>query len=229
MVIPKFRYLSLSEANRAKGAVVVIDVLRAFTTAAYAFASGALGIMPVGTVDEAIALKKCMKNALIMGEVNGHMPKGFDFSNSPFEISNVDLSGKRLIQRTTAGTQGIVRAKNAQILLAASFVVASATASYLQEITPELITFVVTGQSLGRDGEEDRACAEYIEALVRGDAPDPVAYTDRVLTSNEGRAFSSGGLGYMPPQDFNLCLESNRFGFCLAIKTENGRLVMESR
>jgi 2-phosphosulfolactate phosphatase len=35
-----FNYLSLEECEHAVGVVVVIDVLRAFTTAAYAFAGG---------------------------------------------------------------------------------------------------------------------------------------------------------------------------------------------
>jgi 2-phosphosulfolactate phosphatase len=35
-------------------------------------------------------------------------PDGFGFSNSPFEISHIDFGGKTIVQRTSAGTQGIV-------------------------------------------------------------------------------------------------------------------------
>jgi 2-phosphosulfolactate phosphatase len=62
----------------AMGPVVAIDVLRAFSTAAYAFAAGAQTIALVGTVEEAFTLKKQIPDALIMGEVEGLPVKGFD-------------------------------------------------------------------------------------------------------------------------------------------------------
>jgi len=46
----------LEGATRATGTVAVVDVFRAFTTAAVALASGASGIIMVSTVEEALAL-----------------------------------------------------------------------------------------------------------------------------------------------------------------------------
>jgi 2-phosphosulfolactate phosphatase len=43
------------------------------------------------------------------GEVNGLPPEGFDFGNSPTQVMKLDLRGRALVQRTSAGTQGIVR------------------------------------------------------------------------------------------------------------------------
>ena len=40
----------------ATGVVVAIDVIRAFTTAAFALAAGARDIVPVGTVEQALEL-----------------------------------------------------------------------------------------------------------------------------------------------------------------------------
>ncbi len=54
----EFRFFTLAEADQAQGDVVVIDVLRAFTTAAFAFERGASRILPVSTVDEALALQR---------------------------------------------------------------------------------------------------------------------------------------------------------------------------
>ena len=63
-----------------------------------------------------------------MGEVHGRAPDSFEFGNSPFEISGIDFSGKTIIQRTSAGTQGIVEAATkAERLYAASLVTAEAT------------------------------------------------------------------------------------------------------
>lgn len=52
------RHLTRWELDGVAGAVVVVvDVIRAFTTAAYAFGSGAAEIYPVANVDEALAFK----------------------------------------------------------------------------------------------------------------------------------------------------------------------------
>src|SRR6266540_3715942 len=51
----------------ATGAVIAIDVLRAFTTAAFAFAAGARDILLVSTVGEALALRERFPGSFVMG------------------------------------------------------------------------------------------------------------------------------------------------------------------
>src|SRR5262245_51415436 len=84
----------LAGAERAVGAVVIIDVFRAFTTAAVALARGATKIVVVRDVDEALALRAAGVGQLCMGEVGGKRPSGFDLGNSPFEASQADLEGR---------------------------------------------------------------------------------------------------------------------------------------
>src|ERR1700730_11391244 len=100
----------LDGATRAIGTVAVLDVFRAFPTAAVALANGASSIVMVRTVEEALALREAGIGQICMGEVRGRAPDGFDFGNSPYEISTVDFRGQTIIQRTSAGTQGIVAA-----------------------------------------------------------------------------------------------------------------------
>src|ERR1700747_3494510 len=97
----------LDGAEQATGAVAIIDVFRAFTTAAVAFANGASRIIMVGSVEEALSLRGGGLAQVCVGEVGGRAPPGFDFGNSPFEIANVDFAGAAVAQRTGAGTQGI--------------------------------------------------------------------------------------------------------------------------
>ena len=52
-----------------------------------------------------------------MGEREGKLIPGFHMGNSPVEIAGQKLSGKTLIQRTSAGTQGVVRSQMAERLL----------------------------------------------------------------------------------------------------------------
>jgi hypothetical protein len=84
----------LDGAKQATGAVAIIDVFRAFTTAAVAFANGTSGIIMVSSVDEALSLRDSGLVQVCMGEVRGRAPPGFDFGNSPFEISDIDFRGK---------------------------------------------------------------------------------------------------------------------------------------
>jgi len=221
-----FRYYSLAQAQDAQGTAVVIDVLRAFTTAAIAFEVGAKVIHPVSGIEEAIQRKKTIAGSLVMGEENGWKPDGFDFGNSPAELANVDLSGKTIIQRTSAGTQGIVRVMNADQIIAASFVVAKATAAYLRKLQPGIVSFIITGSSFGRDGDEDRACGEYIEALVAGRDPDPNEYISRVGSSTVGRIFLDRSHACFHPDDLFLSIQVNRLPFVLFVSRESNNLVM---
>jgi 2-phosphosulfolactate phosphatase len=64
-------YSLLEGAQRAVGRVGVIDVLRAFTTAAVALVNGASRIVMVGPVDEALALRASGIDDCCIGEVGG--------------------------------------------------------------------------------------------------------------------------------------------------------------
>jgi 2-phosphosulfolactate phosphatase len=64
-------YSLLEGATQATGTVAVIDVFRAFTTAAVAFANGAGQIIMVSSVEEALSLRDAGVGQVCMGEVRG--------------------------------------------------------------------------------------------------------------------------------------------------------------
>lgn len=225
----EFRRATLDTCAAATGTVVVIDVLRAFSTAAYAFAAGVKDITLVSSIEEAFALKKQIPDFLLMGEMGSLPVKGFDFSNSPTSFDHQDLTGRRMVQRSTAGTQGVIRSRKASRLLASSFCCASATASHLRKLTPTRITFVITGVGMdGGIGDEDAACADYLEALVSGELPDPAPFIQRVVNSITGRFIASSTLPDLPTADLDLCVKVNRFDFAMVIKRRNGLPVMRA-
>src|SRR5262245_47376122 len=135
----------LSGAERATGSVVIIDVFRAFTTAAVVLARGATKIIVVSDVEEALALRGAGVGELCMGEVGGRAPPGFDFGNSPFEASQADVDGLTIIQRTSAGTQGIVAARHAIQLYAGALVTAKATVRAICTHSPQEVSLVAMG------------------------------------------------------------------------------------
>ena len=83
-------------ASQAGGVAIVIDVIRAFTVAAYAFAGGVHRMLLVRTVEEAHTLRSHIPHALLVGEVGGRLIPGFDFNNSSSLIAATN-SGARLI------------------------------------------------------------------------------------------------------------------------------------
>jgi 2-phosphosulfolactate phosphatase len=226
VIVTDFKYYSLADAHLAVGTVVVIDVLRAFTTAAYAFANGASKIHPVSSVEEALKLKSRISGSLIMGEVDGFKPESFDFGNSPTEINRQVLTGRTLIQRTSAGTQGVIRTMEADHQFAASFVLARATAMKIRQMNPDLVSFIVTGESMGRDGDEDLACGEYIEALIKGQNPDPNNYIERIESSTVAKSFRNGEVDYLSKQDMMLSKQVDHFSFFLPVQREHELLVI---
>lgn len=221
----KFNYTNLETCHTATGIVLVIDVLRAFSNAAYAFSRGTKEIILVSTVEEALALKAQIPNSKAMGEVGGLPPKGFDFGNSPTQILEEELTGLTLIQRTGAGTQGAVRCVNADVLLATSFTVTEATIKHVLKMAPSEVTFVVTG---GYNNDEDVACAEYLEALLKGQNPETRSFIKRVYDSRDAIQHLDPNQPDFPESDLEYCTRINAFDFAMPITRKNNQLTMQA-
>ncbi len=221
----EFNYTTLETCHTATGVVLVIDVLRAFSTAAYAFSRGAKEIMLVSGVAEALDLKAKIPNSKAMGEVGGLPPEGFDYGNSPTQILERDLTELTLIQRTGAGTQGAVRSKNAEILLATSFVVAGATVEYVSRLEPDEITFIITG---GGNNDEDMACAEFLEKQFTGQDVEQQSFIRRVYKSRDAiQHLDPNQIGF-PETDLDYCTRINAFDFAMPITRKNNLLIMQA-
>jgi 2-phosphosulfolactate phosphatase len=182
----------LEGATPATGTMAVIDVFRAFTTAAVALANGASKIVMVRTVDEALALRENGIGQICMGEVRGRAPDGSNFGNSPFEISGVDFDGKTIIQRTSAGTQGIVAANRAERLYAASLVTAEGTVRALLSGSPDQISLVAMGENGLKRTDEDELCAIHLRNRLEGRPGDADAIRRLILAGGEVGRFHDG-------------------------------------
>lgn len=214
------------DCGALKGAVVVIDVLRAFTTAAFAFAAGAREIFLVRSVEEAFALREQLPHALVMGEVGGFPVDGFDHGNSPSEIEDSRLAGRTLIQRTTAGTKAVLEARGADVLLAASFVCAEATVKHVTSLGPDHVGLVSSGKRAQFDGSDDGACADYLEARLRGGERNAEPFVERVRACSGARKFLDPAKPAFPRRDLDLALEVDRFDFAMVAVRTDDRLVL---
>jgi len=220
------RRATLDTCAAATGTVVVIDVLRAFTTAAFAFAAGAEAITVVGGVEEAFSLRDEHPDWLIMGEKGGLRVEGFDFGNSPAPFLGQDLTGRRLIQRTSSGTQGVVRSGNADWVLTSSLCCARATVEQIARLRPERVTMVITGSHAGGLGDEDLACADYLEALMRGRSIDVQHVIERVRASRAGQKLTDPKRPQFSAADVAYAVDVNRFTFAMMVTREDDHHVM---
>ncbi len=206
----------LDGTNDDHDIVVVIDVLRSFTTAAYAFAAGARAVFPVETVSAAWRLKAQLPEAITTGALPGGDPvPDFDFGNTPTAFADLRLDERPLIQSTAAGVRGLARFCHARALFAGSLVCAHATAAAIAELDPQEVTFVITGEWVDRDGDEDIACADYLDALLRGECPAPESFEQRVRESDFGRRFGRPEYAHLPISDLALCARADRFDFAM--------------
>jgi 2-phosphosulfolactate phosphatase len=223
----KFNRATLETCSEAAGTVVVIDVLRAFTCAAFAFAAGAKEIILMQETADAFALQRKMPGVFLMGEVDGFPIDGFDYGNSPAALMNLDLTGHQLIQRTSRGTLGVVRSTGADMILTSSFCCAKATAETIFDQAPDRVTFVITGLGENGMGDEDVACADYLEALLQGHQPAPEPYLRRVKESVVGQLLLNPSYPELPAADLPYCMDLDRFDFAMLVRRKNGLLVMK--
>lgn len=216
------------DAREAAGTVIVIDVFRAFTTAALAFDQGAAAITLIAEADDALALYRSGGGDVLLGEVDGKRPPGFDYGNSPYELAGVDLTGKALVQSTRAGTVGVAAAfaaPDTDTIYLGSLVVAAATVQVVRRDNPELVTILAMGDQGAVRSDEDEQCALYLRNLLEGREPDPAAVRQLIMAGGATEKFFDPAQPQYHPQDVELALRISKYPFAMRVGRENGRPV----
>ena len=217
------------DAWEAEGTAIIIDVFRAFTTAAIAFDRGADRITLVAEVEEALELQRRGGVDALMGEVDGKRPEGFDYGNSPYEVSQVDFNGKAIVQSTRAGTVGVAAAANADAIYLGSLAVAEATVKAVLADDPLVVSIIAMGDRGRFRSDEDEHCALYLRNLLEGRRPDPEAVRSLVLSGGDTVKFFDDSQPQYHPQDVDLALEVNKYPFAMKVTRENGLPVARKR
>ncbi|MCX5329098.1 2-phosphosulfolactate phosphatase [Streptomyces sp. NBC_00140] len=215
-------FLGITELVETPSVAVVVDVMRAFTVAAWAFGQGAEKIVLAESLDEALALKARHPDWVALKD--GPPAPGFDTVNSPGMLRSMDLGGRTVVQKTTAGTVGALAVKDASLVLCAGFVVAEATARLLRTRKSDSVTFVVTGE--GGQADEDLACAQYIARRATEAKTDAAEFLRRAAESRAAAELTQGVRQGVHPDDVALCLELDRFPFAMAAALEDSLMVL---
>lgn len=210
----------LTGAKQAKGLVVMIDTFRASNTILSCFGSGAKSILPVLEVDEALKLKSKYPEHLVFGEELGIKPQGFDYNSSPVQAKKLNLTGKDLILRTSAGSQGIVNAKQADEILIGSFANASAIIHYIKNKNSELVSLVAIGTSGREPAIEDDVVAEYLKEKLEGGNIDFLPLIDQMMEGDGAKRLKRLG----QEDDLQLCLKLDLYDFVPRVNLKSGRI-----
>jgi 2-phosphosulfolactate phosphatase len=210
----RVEYVDIYGASAIEGGVaVVIDVMRAFTVAAWALDRGAEQLVLVDDLDQAVALAATIPHSLLFKD--GAPDERFDLHNSPRQLLDLDVGGRTIVQRTTAGTRAAVAARRADRIYCASFVCAAATARAVKSAKTTSVRFVVSG---GLDADEDLACAEFIAQLLENQSVEPTPYIDRARRSAAAVELERGvlaGFTGVTTEDVQMCLDVDRFDFAM--------------
>ncbi len=220
------RLLSLLEgARQATGTVVIIDVYRAFTTAAIALHAGAARIILVDHPQKALDLRQNGLCHMCFGEIGGVKVPGFDFGNSPHDLSQAKVRGKILAQSTSAGTKGAAAARANATLYVAALVNAAATVRSILATGPAEVSLVAMGTGGQERSEEDELCALYLRNLLRGEKSDPAAIRSLLLSSCDSIKFRDPEKPHFDPRDLDIALDIDRIPFAVKVQKDGDLLV----
>ncbi len=145
-------------------AIVVVDVIRATTTATTAVSLGRR-VFPVQTTDEASIVASTLKEPLLVGELGGNMPYGFDITNSPAEVARRTDTHRPMVLVSSSGTQLLLAPFGTATVYIACLRNFSAAARHLRG-RHERVAILGAG-TRGQFRREDQiGCAWVAEALM---------------------------------------------------------------
>jgi 2-phosphosulfolactate phosphatase len=163
---------------------VVFDVLRATSVMVTALEAGAAGLIPVGTIEDAVALHRLKPELLLAGERHGlritaAQSGGVDFlfGNSPREFTTEKVKGRTIVTTTTNGTRALQACKGAAEVLVGAFLNLDAVAVRLVKEQERSIIIVCSGTGEEAAYEDTLASGALCDELLKG------GFTGRVVDS----------------------------------------------
>ena len=156
----------LAESHQHYGegcAVVVVDVIRSITVAATAIESGRKCFF-APSVEAAFLLSKRLDRPLLVGEVGGNMPYGFDINNSPVELERRQDISRPAILVSSSGIPLLHSLRSCNSIYVACLRNYGATAKHLVGFFKHVI--ILGAPTRGEFREEDQLCCAWIAAYL---------------------------------------------------------------
>jgi 2-phosphosulfolactate phosphatase len=154
-----------AERYRNECAIVVVDVIRFTTTATTALSLGRR-VFPARTADEAFNIASTLSGPLLVGELGGNMPYGFDLNNSPLQISVRSDVRRPAVIVSSSGTQLLMNAIGCEAVYIACFRNITAVAENISGRHDRLA--ILGAGTRGQFRREDQmGCAWVAEKLIK--------------------------------------------------------------
>lgn len=213
--------------NSSTNITVVVDVFRAFTTACYILEKQPASYKLTTRSQVIERLAKDLINPVLIGKTE----KGFDhfvyhIPNSPKRVCEIELFARDVLHRTQAGAKGIIESKGSDVVLAAGLVNADATVDYIHTLLSPQVALVPMGHEGQTPSLEDDICARYIEAKLQGDKLEIDPFIETIRRGSGSYFFSEDQWQY-PREDFERCLETERFNFAIKADVNDDYAVLK--
>jgi 2-phosphosulfolactate phosphatase len=140
-------------------AIVAVDVLRSTTTAVTCLDIGRR-CFPVASAEQAAERAALLDNPLLVGEVRGHRPPGFEMDNSPSELATRSDRERPVILLSSSGTPLLCAVDGRPGIYAACLRNLSAQVAHLVEHHDRVV--LIGAGSRGEFREEDQLCCAWI-------------------------------------------------------------------
>lgn len=180
-------------------AIVVIDVIRATTTAITAAASGRR-CFPAPSAEAALAIAAELDNPLLAGEQDGNVPGSFEMDNSPALLSERTDTHRPLVLVSSSGTRVIHEAAGCDAVYLASFRNYSALPAHLARRHGRVA--VIGAGTKGEFREEDQICCAWIAAALMmrgyvGENPETYSVVNRWQDAPPSACLCSNSIGFL--------------------------------
>lgn len=214
--------ITISQGNHAfnvkSDATIIIDVLRAGTTAHYLsqYAIKSCTLVP----DKATAFSLKDRATLLVGEEQGIKIEGFDFGNSPYRILDQDakFNNKKVVFLTSNGTKALLNNFQPNGTFLCGLVNAATTVEYLKQQSLPSIHIIASHPV----SDDDLVCAEYMQALFNDEAYDKKAIINRIQLSKSAFKFHRQP-DLFPLEDLELaCREDQKAKYVLKAQQVEG-------
>lgn len=170
-------------------AIVAVDIIRATTTAVTCVTLGRR-CFPVPSIDAAVPLAARLTNPLLVGELGGNMPYGFDLNNSPADLELRTDIHRPMILLSTSGTRLICGALESQAVYVACLRNYSASIAHLSAHHPRVA--IIGAGSRAEFREEDQLCCAWIaEGLLKAGYEPENAQTAAIIEQWSGAPVES--------------------------------------
>ena len=220
--IPIKLFQGRTPAENCQGITVIIDVIRAFTACHAAFESGVKQILLARNIDDAFTLKQNIAgDVYLAGEINALPIEGFDFGNSPNELTQASLTGASLVLKTTNGVEAALNSQGDKAVLVAAYANAKATVNYIKAQLSSNDYDQIQLVASHPTGDEDLACAEYMRDLLT----DKLSNNDlveksiesRIVNCENAKKFFDTKQPLLSPKDIEFCARIPKKQFIMPV------------